>query len=250
MKNRYYIILLQLIILGVFFSSCRKPYPSPDEMKNYTMFIQNGDLDNVKKYYKKFGKGFLDTYGPGYYHFNPLEIAIFFHHYDIADFLISKGADVNGISPNSEKNIILTFVYGEDIEAVKYMIEKNAQIRNLNPSINTQIAFSDNLELIKLLGNEIKDVNESDEEGYTALHILCFTGNLKAVKYLIEQNAEINCKTEDCKTPLITAVSHNHPEVAEYLISQGADISIIDSEGHDALWFANELGLKIKGLNY
>ena len=39
-------------------------------------------------------------------------------------------------------------------------------------------------------------------------------------------------------------------DICEYLIEHGADINIVDNEGHNAKWFADELGLQIKGLTY
>lgn len=249
MKKRCYIILLQIIILGVFFTSCRRPFPSDEEMANYTLFIQKGDLENVKKYYRKFGKGFLNTYGPWNCYINPLELAIYYHHYDIADFLISKGADVNGISPSTNREIIFTGIYRDDYDFVKYLIGKKAKTTDFDYPLITSAAFQNNLPMVELILEATLLVDEKDIEGFSALSIAAGNGYLEIVKYLLEHGANINSTMTLNDTPLITAIMNEHIEVAEYLISQGADISIIDSEGHDALWFANELGLKIKGLN-
>ena len=66
---------------------------------------------------------------------------------------------------------------------------------------------------------------------------------------MLSIGADINIKNNDDDTPLLIALANGHVEIAEYLISQGADISIKDSDGLDALWFANELNLKVEGLN-
>lgn len=238
-----------MIILGIIFTSCRSPYPSDEEMKNYTLFIQNGDLKNVKKYYRKFGKGFLDTYGPWNCYINPLEYALCYKQYDIADFLISKGADVNGISPSTKKEIIFSGVFSEDCEFVRYLINKKAKTTEFETPLITYAAFLNNLPMVELILDSTHLVDEKDMDGYSALFIAAGNGYFEIVKYLLEHGANINSTMTLNDTPLITAIMNEHIEVAEYLISQGADISIIDSEGHDALWFANELGLKVKGLN-
>jgi len=51
-------------------------------------------------------------------------------------------------------------------------------------------------------------------------------------------------------TALFYSVYLKYIEISEYLIEHGADINIVDNEGYDAKWFADELGLQIKGLTY
>ena len=51
-------------------------------------------------------------------------------------------------------------------------------------------------------------------------------------------------------TALFYSVYLKYIEISEYLIEHGADINIVDNEGYDVKWFADELGLQIKGLTY
>ena len=105
------------------------------------------------------------------------------------------------------------------------------------------------MELIKLMADGAIDINEKDEDGETPLYTACGYGNLQVVKYLVEHGADINSRTNENATPFLISVCRGNIEVAEYLILQGADTTVADSEGYDALWCANELGIRIKGLN-
>lgn len=238
-----------LFVFCIITLGCRKSYPTPEDMKNYTIYIQNGDLENVKNYYKKFGKGFLNTYGSGLYSINPLEYALYFKKYDIADFFIENGADVNGLSPTTGKPIIFTGIYNNDIEFVKYLIDKKAKLVGFSYPLITSAVFENNLKMTELILENTNFIDEQDENGYTALYIASGNGNMEIVKFLIEHGANINLVDNSNSTPLSIAVMNEHIQVAEYLIEHGADTSIKDNEGLDALWFANELGLTVKGLN-
>lgn len=245
------------ILVFIFFTSiillcsCSRKLMGMTEQKSYTIALKDGDLEYVQTIYNEFGKSVLNNYGiEGIQVLNPLEVAVFSHSFDVADFLIKKGADVNAISPTTKQNIIITFVYQEDIESLKYLISKGARIKGLIPPITTAITYSNNIELIKLLNNTDFNINEKDHYGFTALYIASNNGNLEAIKYLLSIGAEINIKNNDNDTPLLIALANGYVEVAEYLIEQGADITIKDNDGLDAKWFANELNLSIKGLNY
>ena len=243
-------LVFHFLLICILLSSCATKLMGAREQKEYTIALKDGDLERVQNIYKEFGKSVLNNYGiEGIQVLNPLEVAVFGHSFEVADFLIKKGADVNAISPQTDQNIILTFVYQEDIEAIKYLISKGARIKGLVPPITTAITYSNNLELIKLLNNTDFDINEKDRSGFSAKYIASDNGNLDAIKYLLSIGADINIKNNDDDTPLLIALANGHVEIAEYLISQGADISIKDSDGLDALWFANELNLKVEGLN-
>ncbi len=244
-----------LMALTLLFYSCNtfpKKWMGMEEQRSYTIALRDGNLEKVKQYYKEYGKNYvLYNYGfEGAWEYNALEVALLGHSYEVADFLIEKGADVNGISPSGKNNIIFTFVYLEDIEAVKYLMEKGACVKGLTPPITTLIAYSNNIEFIKLINNKDFDIEEKDESGYSALFVASGNGNLEAVKHLLNLGADVNILNNTNDTPLIIALGQNHVDVAEYLIENNADISIKDKEGLDALWFANELEIKVKGLNY
>ena len=69
-------------------------------------------------------------------------------------------------------------------------------------------------------------VNEKDEYGNTALHLVAQAGEREIAQLLIDKAADVNAKTIYGHTPLHRAASK---EVAELLISKGADVNVTDS---------------------
>ncbi|QOS41079.1 ankyrin repeat domain-containing protein [Treponema rectale] len=245
-------MMQRLIVLLAVFSlvSCNRKMSVTYDVDEYRVSLLEGNLKTVELYYRKFGKIALEDFGyEKLKMYNPLEVALVGKNYDIADFLIAKGTDVNAKTPSGLGNIIHTFAYREEPENIQYLISKGAQTKNLNPPLGIIICSSSNMELIKLMADGAIDINEKDEDGETPLYTACGYGNLQVVKFLVEHGADINSRTNENATPFLISVCRGNIEVAEYLILQGADTTVADLEGYDALWCANELGIRIKGLN-
>lgn len=84
-----------------------------------------------------------------------------------------------------------------------------------------------NIESIKAAIKEGYDVNFSNGDGSTYLHVAVINFDLEITKLLVEAGAEIDCVDKNENTPLIYAVSTKDPrmyEIAKYLISKGADL--------------------------
>jgi ankyrin repeat protein len=83
------------------------------------------------------------------------------------------------------------------------------------------------------LKNAMKDadskfnVNVSDFNGNTALHMSSSNGFLDVVKYLIEElKVDINSRNKTNSTPISWAALNGQKDVVKYLIEKGADVLI------------------------
>ncbi len=65
------------------------------------------------------------------------------------------------------------------------------------------------------------DLNVSDYDGRTAIHLSAAEGNLEVIKYLIEKKVNINPRDRWNGTPLTDAKKCNHIDVIDYLILHG-----------------------------
>lgn len=79
------------------------------------------------------------------------------------------------------------------------------------------------------------NINNKDEDGFTALHLAADRGHVEAVKILIDAGADLNIKTDDEETALHLACIAEQLETAKLLIEKGCDQTLVDAEGKTAL---------------
>lgn len=96
----------------------------------------------------------------------------------------------------------------------------------------------------KLLIESGADVNSSDTEGNTALHMAAYLGYIDLVEILVAGNARINSKNNSDNMPLDFALEEDRSEVAKYLIENGAALDVegifVDTPLHVALNKGNQ----------
>ncbi|UJR23886.1 hypothetical protein I4U23_026858 [Adineta vaga] len=80
------------------------------------------------------------------------------------------------------------------------------------------------LDLIRKSAKEVKNANEPNDEGLTALHNAICAGNIDCIKFLIEFGCDIHYPDNDGWTPLHCAASCNHTTIVKLLIENGACI--------------------------
>lgn len=123
--------------------------------------------------------------------FQPLGLACYFGHLEVARVLLERGAAVNSASNN------------------------NQRVMPLHSAVANQ-----HLELARLLLEHGADVNATQQDDFTPLHEAAQNGQLDMVKLLLEHGANIEAKKGDGKDALAIAVEHGKNEVADYLKGQ------------------------------
>ncbi|HEY8782220.1 MAG TPA: ankyrin repeat domain-containing protein [Mucilaginibacter sp.] len=121
--------------------------------------------------------------------FTPLGLACYFGHYEIARYLVSKGADVNLPSNNGFRVYPLhSAAAGNYTQIARMLIENNAQI------------------------------NVKQQAGATALHSAAQNGNIDLLILLLEHGADVNIRMEGGKLPADLAREKGFVEIAEVLV--------------------------------
>jgi ankyrin repeat protein len=120
--------------------------------------------------------------------FTPLGLACYFGQYEIARYLVLKGADVNMPSNNGFKVYPLhSAAAGNYTLIAKMLIENNAQI------------------------------NVKQQAGATALHSAAQNGNIDLLIMLLEHGADVSVRMEGGKLPADLAREKGFSEIAEAL---------------------------------
>ena len=165
-----------------------------------------GDLDRVKSFVEQGA----DVDAKDEFNWTPLFWAVSTGQTDVAEFLISRGADVQAKTSDDGSTAI----------------HQAAQIRAWK--------------LAELLISKGADVNSKNNNGSTPLIIASFSGNRDAVEWLIAKGAEVNVRGREDWTPLHRATRAGERDVVGILLSKGADVNAKDSQGRTPLWWAEE----------
>ncbi len=150
-----------------------------------------GEISIVKKEISRYPG---DINKPSVDGFSPLGLSCFFGHFDVAEFLIENGADVNLPSNNSFK---------------------------VAP-IHSACAIS-NFAIAELLLKNGANPNSAQQAGITPLHEAAHNGKTELVKLLIEYNADVNAKTDYGQTPLSMALEKSFNETAALIEHSGGN---------------------------
>ena len=125
--------------------------------------------------------------------FQPLGLAAFFGHLDVAEYLIDAGAAVDSPSHNPLKVMPLhSAAAGSWVEISRLLIAHGAP------------------------------VDARQAEDFTPLHSAAQNGCLEIIQGLLAAGADVNAREAEGKTPLAFALAENHQKAAELLREYGA----------------------------
>ncbi|MBQ6617169.1 MAG: ankyrin repeat domain-containing protein [Thermoguttaceae bacterium] len=118
----------------------------------------------------------------------------------------------------------------DDLDRVKLLIEKGADVNAKNRLNTTPLFFAannDNLEMVKLLVENGADVNNRDyDDGNPALFVAALKGNWEMFQYLVENGADILIENGDGCSALHAAAEGGNFEIVKWLIKKGLDVKV------------------------
>jgi ankyrin repeat protein len=244
-----------------------------DKLSAMWYAIGQGSLDIVKIFHS-YGEALNQNInGLSYFY-----LALHRGHFDIADYLIENGANINkqeetGLSPLmiacEERRIdivkylisnkvdynlktkdnttalyhICTKPHIEDLEETsaiaKILIDNGAEI-NIESIHNSplHVAAKWNAELVKLLVENNAKIEYENNSGQTAI----YTSDIKSIEYLLSKGANINHIDDFKATPLQWAVSWGKEDLALYFVKNDASI-LIEQNNQNIIVTAVEKGL-------
>jgi uncharacterized protein len=120
--------------------------------------------------------------------FQPLGLASFFGHAELAALLVERGAEVSAPSRNGLK------------------------VQPLHSA-----AAGQHLEIARLLLQHRADANARQEGGFTPLHSAAQNGQVEMVRLLLDSGADPSLRTQDGQTPRDLALAAGHTQAADLL---------------------------------
>jgi ankyrin repeat protein len=174
------------------------------------------------------------------YDHTPLHQALKNEQYEVADFLIGKGADILRSKTNIKKNILNSACKNNYSNIVTTLLRQGADVNTTQNKIRKSLlhtaAIFNRSHIIKILAAYNANINIQDRIGETPLHKACRNGSYDAVVMLINKgaHADIKNKLNGC-TPLFLAVLGGHVHIADLLIEKGAVITTQSNQNNTLL---------------
>ena len=120
--------------------------------------------------------------------FQPLGLACYFGHFDVAEYLVKAGAPINSASRNGLKAAPIQSATAAGYEKIVRMLLANGA-----------------------------DPNIREQGGYTPLHAAAQNGDEIVIRTLLYGGADLGIRSDDGKLPLDLALEAGHTEAARLL---------------------------------
>lgn len=129
----------------------------------------------------------------------------------------------------SESVALLLLDAGADLEA------DNPSSDVYRPPVLNALAESGKVDIVCSLVRAGANVDVSDREGRTPLHMFALQGNEMAIRRLVALGASVDARDTDRQTPLMYAAANAYPTTVSSLLWSGASTERRDGEGWTAL---------------
>ena len=136
---------------------------------------------------------------------------------------VSGYGNLKGMNPKEKQMSSLNLLLVKkaekgDLNEVKYLVEKGADIHAESEYALRMSARYGRLNVVKYLVEKGADINANSDN---ALEESALSGHLSIVKFLVEKGADIHAHNENA---LWYSVGWMHLDIAKYLIEKGANI--------------------------
>jgi len=238
--------VLPLLINNV---SCLNPARNSLNISALMMAVHSGRLDLV---YTLLKHG-ADVYDKNFDNMLPIDIASYYGHIDIAQFLTicdspAMALRCSNLRPpaavhvDCRRNTALHLT--TDLQAMISLLENGADVEaeNIDGLRPIHCAVrTGRVELVELLINHGANVDCADVFGNRPLHeAVCH--RLRVVDSLVQRAANLNIQNINGKTPLHVAVESQQSDVIVFLLNQDADVGLTDVWRNTPLhYFTSEL---------
>lgn len=172
----------------------------------------------------------------------PMMLAAQNGHLDVVRELVDRGAKINQVADDGVTALRQAAQNGHH-EIVELLLMEKADPNICNPRgvgpLHATVARIGQpsegksrqtyTRIARALIRANADVNATDKDGDTALHLACSVGNLEIVQ-IVASRSNINTLNNAGRTPLSHAAYESRPDIVRFLIDHGADVSAINGQ--------------------
>ncbi|XP_048241058.1 uncharacterized protein LOC125374199 [Haliotis rufescens] len=184
--------------------------------------IQNGHLGVVKLLVKR---------GFDLHNQKGLRFASMSQNKEMVDFLLDRGAQVDGDAVNSACEV-------GNLTMVKMLFEKGATVDMMSSNGHTPLhsscrRHSDVMSFLLAKGASVNQL--SSDTGNSPLHKAAYQGYTVCVDVLLKAGADVNVQNKTGDTPLHTAAERGYTVYVDVLLKAGADVNVQNNTGDTPL---------------
>jgi len=239
-KKGILIIIALLIGIGIFFYLFK--YNHEEKKKEFLNAVVNGDLDQVENLLAQDPSltSLRDGRGKGGIGSTVLYLAVNHGHKDIAELLLSRGANPNEIRFGGPLH---QAAMNGDAEFIELLIKYGADLDITGEHFYSYppLACVKSREAAEALIANGADLNWKTGSGGTILHSLVRRGTPDAVAVILEHGVDINARDKSGSTALHEVAFYSrNKEMTELLIAKGANIDIKNKKGLTPLQYSLE----------
>ena len=157
-------------------------------------------------------------------------------NYEIADYLLNHGADVNIRDNYGDTPLMWCSCVTGSADIAELLLKHGADVNIQNEVGVTALmhcCVEGFIDIVKLVLQYDADVNIRDNNGMTALMDSCRIKNadINIVELLLKHDADVDVQNNDGQTVLIIAIVQDHLDIAKLLLQHGANPNIHEDRG-------------------
>jgi ankyrin repeat protein len=179
-----------------------------------------------------------------------LVLAVKGDHSEIANALVSAGADPNGPyvdDAGDSHNLLFDAIVLENSEFALLLISHGADLYYKDDKKVTTLLQASHRGLVEIVKAILAKhtpkgkstfIDDASEDGITPLIAASSEGHVECVKLLLTAKANVNAKDKDSTNSIMAASARGHLDVVTALLETGANVNEQNADGHTALMFA------------
>ena len=158
---------------------------------------------------------------------SPLYVASWKGRNDIAQLLLSNGADINLLKKDGTSPLSAAAQYGHS-NVVQTLLSNKADI-NLSDKDGTSPLFvaaqEGHSNVVQTLINNNASIDQAKNNGVTPLYMACTYGHLEVVQLLLNNKADPYKTRDEGDTPIFKAAQKGHTKIVEKLLDNNFPIN-------------------------
>ncbi|EAX93988.1 hypothetical protein TVAG_024320 [Trichomonas vaginalis G3] len=157
----------------------------------------------------------------------------FFDQYNILDYLLSRGLDIN--YSTRYRNIITDPIETKNVKMVKYIIDHDFNVNVLDTEKKSLLFYcdlNDGFDTVNLLLESGVNINQKQQNGQTIIFECIERGSIEMVCLLKSKNANLEIKDSNGNTPLLWAVYQGKFDFVKLLVEKfNVNLNTVNNSG-------------------